>query len=150
MPPSTKKCSVCKKQVPIENFYKRSASKDGLAYRCIPCDITAGKAYREKHKERDRVNRKWERIKRVYGLDKIQYQVLWDSQGGLCPICGCELREGWTQNHHKNRAVVDHDHETGKVRGILCTMCNKGLVLLGDNIESIKRVEEYLKNADVH
>jgi Recombination endonuclease VII len=59
-----------------------------------------------------------------------------EAQGGLCPIC------------KKRPAVhVDHDHKTGKVRAILCEMCNGGLGQFKDNPESIRRAIAYLERS---
>jgi hypothetical protein len=150
---STKKCTSCKQNIPVEMFYYRTASEDKLSYRCKPCDKLAGKKYRQLHKERDRQLRKWERLKRAYGLSKEDYLKLWEKQKGCCKICQEPLKEGWTKNHDKNRAVVDHCHTTNKVRGLLCTMCNKGIGLLGDNSEGLYKAYLYLhnfENAQVH
>jgi len=143
-PMSTKRCTVCEQEVPVELFYKRAASEDNLAYRCKPCDKLAGQKYRKLNKEKDRQSRKWERVRRLYGLTEASYLNLWEAQGGKCKVCSQALKEGWTKNHDKHRAVVDHCHTTGKVRGLLCTMCNKGVGLLGDNSEGLYKAYEYL------
>lgn len=56
-----------------------------------------------------------------------------EAQGGLCPIC-----KKWEAVH------VDHDHVTGKVRGILCEPCNGGLGQFRDSVSTIRRAIEYL------
>lgn len=68
----------------------------------------------------------------------LRVQQLIDDQGGVCAICG---REPTTEklNH-------DHDHLTGRLRGMLCGPCNRGLGALGDQIEALERAIEYLKN----
>lgn len=62
------------------------------------------------------------------------YQRLLDQQGGACAICEreCEL-------------VVDHCHQTGVVRGLLCGACNSGLGMLGDDLPSLEAALAYLK-----
>lgn len=80
---------------------------------------------------------------RDYGLTEDQYQKLWDSQRGLCKICNTELSEA------KRRAHVDHDHITGRVRGILCANCNRGLGAFKDSINLLTIAIEYLKLGEV-
>jgi len=150
MPVFTKVCTVCLTSKTYDNYYNSKATKDGKSYRCKNCDKSAGTLYRKLHKERDRTNRKWERLNRLYGLSKEQYLNLWESQSGKCAICDNTLSEGWTKRQDKFRAVVDHCHNTRKVRGLLCTMCNKGVGLLGDTSNLVYKAYEYLKNAEVH
>ena len=58
-----------------------------------------------------------------------------------CAICG-DLPAG---SSYQNGLVLDHDHDTGKIRGALCGRCNKGLGLLGDNLASLRLAVEYLE-----
>lgn len=69
-----------------------------------------------------------------YGLTTESYSVLLQSQGNLCAIC----QEDGVMN-------IDHDHSTGKVRGILCNKCNQGLGLFRDNIDFMKSAISYLE-----
>lgn len=63
------------------------------------------------------------RIKQQYGLTEAQWYAMRDAQGGGCAICG--RAEGWKAN--AGMLVVDHCHSTGRVRGLLCPSCNRGL-----------------------
>lgn len=74
---------------------------------------------------------------RKYGLSDTQWDRMWGSQNGRCGICQTELTI--------NTAFIDHDHETGKVRGFLCAKCNSGLGLLGDNKAGLWRAMSYLE-----
>jgi len=141
-----KRCTQCKEEKDLLTFYNSKASKDGKSYRCKECDKISGIAYRKRHKERDRRNRRDTSWRIKYGLTPKMYNQMLEDQNGKCPICQNQLREGWTKNHHKNRACIDHCHKTNKVRGILCTMCNKGIGLLGDDLEGILRAKEYLES----
>lgn len=73
---------------------------------------------------------------RKYGLTPVDYAALLAAQGGVCALCGS------TQGR---RLVVDHCHETGRVRGLLCTACNGALGKLGDTPEALLRVVAYLR-----
>lgn len=74
---------------------------------------------------------------RRYGVTPEQYQAVLDRQGGRC--YSCPATEG---------LCVDHCHETGRFRGILCDSCNKALGLLRDDVSRIERLKQYLKETD--
>jgi hypothetical protein len=87
---------------------------------------------------------------RVYGITKEAYEHMKKEQNYRCAICG---GEGFIMNTNQNQTekiVVDHDHTTGKVRGLLCHNCNRGLGLFKDNPELLRKAAEYvnLYNAD--
>lgn len=80
--------------------------------------------------------------KRVYGIGLEDFLELLDKQRGKCAIClgvGFKMHEGI-----KETLVVDHCHETGKVRGLLCNNCNRGLGLFKDSIGNLGAAIEYL------
>jgi|SRR3989304_6762326 len=84
-----------------------------------------------KHAEWNRKKRQ-EHLKRAYGIDQEYYELLYREQKGLCAICNGLPGE--------RKLHVDHDHETGKLRGLLCTKCN---TFLG-KIERTQFLKEYL------
>jgi hypothetical protein len=88
-------------------------------------------------KEQPAKNREW-RLTRQYGLDLAKYSDLLLRQSGLCSICKEPPPEGKALN-------VDHDHETGEVRSLLCGSCNRGLGLFKDSPEVLLAAHEYLK-----
>lgn len=78
-------------------------------------------------------------LTRRYGLTPEDYQRLLDSQGGACAICGRE--------QSANVALaVDHDHDTGVIRGLLCHRCNSGIGSLGDSVALLKLAIWYLEH----
>jgi hypothetical protein len=85
--------------------------------------------YRERQRETQQVRAR----KRIYGLTHEQYLAMVESQGGVCALC----------RQHKY-LTVDHCHETGVVRGLLCQDCNTSLGKLGDTPASLQRVLRYL------
>lgn len=112
--------------------------------------------YRAKYPERIKIaSRKWREanrgyfkdwskhkqhfanIKKKFGVTKGQYETMLLAQNGLCAICGIK------PNHKK--LSVDHDHVTGRIRGLLCSPCNLGLGSFRDNIESLARAQIYLR-----
>jgi hypothetical protein len=62
-------------------------------------------------------------LRRKYGISESQYLARLEAQGHRCAICGWD----WRDAEEPRRLVVDHDHRTGKVRGLLCGGCNTGL-----------------------
>lgn len=82
-------------------------------------------------------------IERTYGITLNEYEKLYRSQNGMCAIC-----------HHpeptKGRLflAVDHDHKTGRVRGLLCSKCNMALGSFGDSTEYLLSAVRYLRNAN--
>lgn len=78
-------------------------------------------------------------LRRAYGLTAIEYLELLQRQGGRCAIC-----RRWA----RQRLVVDHDHGTGSIRGLLCTPCNAGIGMLGDSVSGIMRAVDYLRRAN--
>jgi len=95
--------------------------------------------YRKKHPEKAKFFCKRANIKRNYGLSWDAYLALLESQNYKCVICKQEINIDIKHSVH-----VDHDHNTGRVRGILCSTCNLGLGNFKDNIEFLKSAIDYL------
>lgn len=77
------------------------------------------------------------RLEKTYGLKPGQYEELYAAQGGFCAIC--KRARGLTK-----KLAVDHDHETGYVRGLLCGPCNKILGHLRDSLDLANGLYQYL------
>jgi hypothetical protein len=73
-----------------------------------------------------------------YGIDEQGYNEMFKAQEGCCAICKKH------QTEFKKKLAVDHCHETGEVRGLLCTSCNQALGLLQDSTTNLKNAFEYL------
>lgn len=96
--------------------------------------------------ERNR-DRMWEqRILRDFGLTAGGFKQMLAAQGEVCAICG--QPETTTRNGVVKRLAVDHDHETGAVRGLLCARCNKALGLLAEDVARMEQMIEYVKEHD--
>ena len=94
------------------------------------------KEFRSKNKKDPReLNRLYQK-KYKYGLSKEDYYSLFETQQNKCAICGDSFDE--------TKAFVDHDHQSGKVRGLLCTRCNTLLGMAKDNVEILKSAIKYL------
>ena len=141
----TKKCSVCRQAQPLEHFHNRKTSKDGKGYRCKPCDHKARKKWAEKNPERQKRSVRNKNIKNKYGLTEEQYNDLLIRQGLGCAICGVTTNcSGWN-SQRTGYLAVDHCHETGKVRGLLCNQCNRAIGMLNDDPKLIKKAADYLE-----
>lgn len=82
--------------------------------------------------------KKYYRIKSKYGITPEQYNLLKQNQNNKCKICGKD--EAMT----RNGLVIDHDHKTGKVRGLLCSSCNTGLGRFKDSVNYLEQAIKYL------
>jgi hypothetical protein len=134
-----KTCFNCKLTKPIDSFYNDKRSNDGKAGGCKKCREKRALELKfkdhDKHKRRLRNNR----LKMRYGLTLDEFNQMLQSQGNCCAIC-------MTVTPNGVGFVVDHNHETGKTRGILCPLCNKGLGYFGDTPEKFERAYTYIKN----
>ena len=127
-------------------------------YRAQNADLIkeSNKQYREKNKWKIteaylkyRTSEKYLRtrinshLKRTYGITYVEYQELLDAQGGVCKICKTlKPRKSATD---LTPLFVDHNHTTGKVRGLLCSKCNSGLGMFEDNIDYFVEAINYIK-----
>lgn len=98
----------------------------------------ANKKYQEQNKEKIRFWLKKSRLKRMYGITIEDYDCIFNKQQGKCACCGI-LNENLTKE-----LSVDHCHETGKIRGLLCHNCNTALGLIKDNVDVLKQMLIYI------
>lgn len=125
---------------PLTEFYRRS-DKKSECYRpkCKACHSSRAaakwqqdEAFRSTGKDR---SYKW-LLANKYGLKPEDYDQMFSDQQGVCAICGGD--------NSGKRFCVDHCHTTGKVRGLLCDHCNKGLGCFKDNTNSLLQAISYL------
>lgn len=116
----SKKCRLCGIEKPLSEFYFR---KDSGHYRseCKQC-------------------LRWLSTFRQSGWRPEDYEKAFIEQHARCAICGCDLNSS-----RYTRFAGDHDHKTGKLRGLLCTNCNTALGLMKDSILRLQSAVEYLK-----
>ena len=148
-----KKCSKCKEEKEPTEFYKRS--KNGKL-RSICKECTNNDAREWQSRNRDKVVksvRKWEsknkdkvkeydrrkNLKAKYGITLEFLEGLRTGQGSKCKVCNLH------EDSLDRPLVVDHNHKTGEVRGLLCHKCNTGLGLLKDSPRILKQALEYLE-----
>lgn len=130
-----KRCPACERDLPAttDHFSRRSASKDGFQAQCKPCRSAQFKEYRAKSDTHARACRKW-RLRTFYGLDEERLEAMAEAQGHRCAGCKSRLKG----------LVVDHCHVHGHVRGLLCNSCNLTLGHAKDNVDTLRRLADYL------
>lgn len=129
-----KLCTKCRVRKHESAFYaKRSECKD--------CANAARRAYNAAHPEHVRRVHRDQKLKR-YGMVEADYARLLAEQDGRCAIC---LVVGVVDPTSQHRLGVDHDHSTGRVRGLLCRPCNRAVGILNDDPELFERAARYLK-----
>lgn len=106
------------------------------------------KRYRLRHPDRIRAAQRLMRLKNLstkYGLTPDAYKAMYAGQDGRCAACGDPQTLHYVVDAKKGEGIcVDHDHATGTVRGLLCPACNKSLGLLGDSLQRIEGLFNYL------
>jgi hypothetical protein len=139
-----KECLCCKQIKPIEEYgyHKRNKNFRGT---CKTCDNKKAAEYRVRNKEKYLLNQSSNKLKQRYGITMDEYMQTLNKQEHRCAICKATTPG---QNNIK-RFSVDHCHKTGQVRGILCSNCNKGIGLLGDNINILEAAIQYLRNHEM-
>lgn len=102
------------------------------------------KAYHTKNRAKAAQTSRERRLRVEYGITEAQWQMMYELQGGKCPICGTTLHLP-NNKEGKRAAAVDHDHKTGRIRGLVCHVCNRSRI--GKNTaESAKRLTDFLSS----
>jgi hypothetical protein len=131
-------CSKCKEEKEISKF-GWNKQRDRPNYWCKSCRVAYNNQNDKKHQERVKKSRKKTKLKANYGITLEEYNKQLEHQQGKCAICFEPL----------DKAHVDHCHDTGTLRGLLCPRCNHGLGHFKDNIEALKQAVEYIKSKGV-
>lgn len=118
-------CNTCHKLLPVSSFTLRT--KETYAGKCSVCRL--------------KTNRR-KQYARYYKLTEEDVEKLMEKQESRCAIC----LHLFSETDKSRRMCIDHDHNSQKVRGLLCHSCNSGLGLLGDNIKQLLKAVEYLEN----
>lgn len=115
---SEKKCSSCGEVKPANEYNRNRYSSHGIDSKCRVCQ---SKYVYARH------------IEKAYGISISEYNLMVETAGGRCAIC-----------RRVRALVIDHNHATGEVRGLLCKNCNTGIGLLEESIEVLRSAERYL------
>jgi hypothetical protein len=158
-----KRCKKCGETKPLEDFYQEKAGRDGHRPECKACNLAAKKLWYANNRDRAIATvKQWQtdnpervlesrrayraanpekiregHLRRRFGLTLDGYAAMLEAQGGRCAICGRPEPPGKSLH-------VDHDHETGVVRGLLCFSCNAAIGKLADDVDRLQRAIAYL------
>lgn len=158
-----KTCSKCKTLKTLDNFGKHPNTKDRMQSCCNQCKAQTTREWYKKNKDRCRKERykrykanqkrdneavkaflkknpnkaKEYSLRSKYKLEVTDYKNMLLSQLNSCAICFISFKNA--------QPCIDHCHTTGKIRGLLCSSCNRGLGLFNDNEVSLMRAADYLK-----
>ncbi len=141
-------CRVCKLEKPLTSFYADKNSKDGRRSDCSTCkDASTSKWRKDNAEYYNRTMREYQAanplqrddcdLRRKYGVSRLWFDETLVAQDHKCAIC---LKPNTAT---KRRLAVDHHHESGKVRGILCYNCNR-LLHAFDNKDLYEKILKYL------
>jgi hypothetical protein len=135
-----KTCKRCFELKPVTEFCKNKRSKDGLYSYCRPCSNDKTKAFYSQlsDEKKDEYNHRGN-LKKKFGISPQDYSAMLSKQDGVCAVCKKPDSEG-------KRLAVDHCHNTGKIRGLLCGHCNTGLGKFFDNITYLTDAINYLND----
>ena len=131
----TKICSKCGIEKSLSDYFKDKQKSSGIRPDCKKCNTTKSLNWSKNNKSK----RKSIQLKYHYNLSNKEYTDLLVSQNYCCAIC-LKLESSFKRKLH-----VDHDHNTGAVRGLLCQYCNWALGHFKDNLENLYRAISYLE-----
>jgi hypothetical protein len=118
-----KVCTACRTPKPVSDFWVMPESSTGYRARCKQCQ--------PKLTQRSIRNNN---LKKNYGISLSEYDALYAAQAGKCAIC----------RHSFSKLMVDHNHATGIVRGLLCARCNTFLGYLETNQHLLEEANQYV------
>lgn len=121
---NVKHCNGCDQDLPLSSFYKRGPN--GLQAKCKTCQNEGRKKYVKPH----------EVSRRRHGFTDEEYTEIMAKAVDGCEVCGRDMG---------SKICFDHDHESGKFRGLLCHNCNTMLGLAKDNVHTLEKAILYLK-----
>lgn len=150
MEETLKYCKKCDQAKALDDFHRDKKAADGRCFYCKECNKRKArenyaanperaKAYEKKRRLEDPERDRRKNYKRKYGITLEQYNEMLERQGGVCAICAQPERRQETSN-----LAVDHCHETGEIRGLLCSNCNRAIGLMSDDPERLISAANYL------
>jgi len=147
-------CTRCNEEKEWVEFYLRTevSKKTGLKLRyshCRACHREQRRIDYPRHRDREK---NWN-LRTKYGIGKDEYNVILEAQGGTCKICNKvgHIRKKGSRKGKAGTPIplgVDHNHETGQIRGLLCLNCNTGIGHFKDDVDLIKKALKYLEETD--
>jgi hypothetical protein len=140
-----KTCTKCGIEKDRSQFSQTRVGKYGpiLMSCCKECARVRALQWFHDNRERALVNQRHRSLSRTYGITIAEYDAMSAAQGHVCAICKqpeARIKDGKVQF-----LAVDHCHDTGRVRGLLCNNCNRAVGLLKDDVAILRRAVDYLE-----
>jgi len=133
------KCKKCTLVKLATDFYRDSATKSGYKSSCKKCSSALATDWKQKNKEYTAEYNKKYKLQYNYGLSVDEYNNLLVEQENRCAICFTSVEQ------LPRGLVVDHNHTTGKARGLLCHACNVALGMLKESEDNLMGALSYLR-----
>ncbi len=141
-----KVCTICGELKPLSEYYTtrfKSVSDPTKKYyhgKCKKCYIKKGQEIYDPVKNRDY------NLQYRYGITLEEYNTILEEQNGECAVCGTDDPKGRQSGRGKVKGFyVDHNHETGEIRGLLCNNCNRSIGLFNDDPSILEKAVLYLR-----
>lgn len=139
-----KTCTKCKIEQPLTNFVFMKGRNRHFSS-CKACMNAVSKVWRQNNRERHNKraavwakknpdSQRNTRLKACYGITLADYEAMFELQKGLCAVCKAP-----------GKLVVDHDHETNKIRGLLHSNCNTALGLMNESFDGVLGLAKYIQ-----
>jgi hypothetical protein len=147
-PDARRQCKECLEEKHPSKFgkYVGSNGKYYKSWRCKQCQLAKNKRWQKANPDRVSFSHRSMHLRREYGITRREYDELLKAQNGVCAIC---KKPETRKSHGKNDPLsVDHNHDTGVVRGLLCGNCNRMIGLAFDDPETLRLAAEYLEASD--
>ena len=133
----TRRCARCGVTKMLTEFYRNRKAPDGRTSYCTRCSGEAKKEWRTANPAKARAVARATHLKQ-YDMTPLEYEERLNEQQGACLLCGKPPTES-------RPLVVDHDHATGRVRGLLCHLCNLALGGFADDPNRLEQAARYLR-----
>ena len=147
---ANKRCPKCDVVKPFEDFMLYKSGKrfgQARAY-CKKCCVIMNKIAKKRDPSIYRRIEWPSKLKNNYGITVEDYNRILAEQGGACALCKSTTPQNGSRKYKRNVRIafdVDHDHKTKKVRGLLCSRCNRLVGLANDDPNTARRLVEYLE-----
>ena len=141
-----RKCNICGESKPLTEYYTtrfKSVSDPTKQYyhgKCKACYIKKGQETYDPEKQKNT------NLKYAYGITLEEYNIMLEKQDGKCAICKTADPKGRQSGRGKvDNFYVDHNHDTGEVRGLLCNACNRAIGNFQDDPSILENAVLYLR-----
>lgn len=141
----SKVCGTCGERKNFSEFYSNRSTCDGRTSLCKVCVNEVRSAYRRKHSAKVKKRARDIHLMYSFGITQGDYDAILKSQNYSCAICGIHYTDVRVTSGRTGYLAVDHCHETGGIRGLLCNRCNLALGFLGDSQDLLHKAAKYLK-----